>query len=207
MVPLFWFTEIKLGGFGFSPLQISLFIGGAGISQALWVLIAFPPLQHRFGTGGVLRACSIAWPITFAFWPITNLFLRYHWDVAFWVVAPINLTVGSGVSMAFSKSSHPRPSAAFECKLRLSILTYRFVHSCHSTSTQRHRTHPRNTRYAERNCAYIGQCHPSLFTCSLLEYFCHRGGDAVLRWPFGMACFGYHCAGVHSCDSVAAAEG
>jgi hypothetical protein len=84
-------------------LKISLFLGGAGICQALWTLIVFPPFQHRIGTGGVLRACSIAWPITFALWPISNLFIRWHWDVVFWVVAPVNLAVGSGVSMAFSE--------------------------------------------------------------------------------------------------------
>ena len=108
VLPLFWFTDIKLGGFGVSPLQISLFLAVAGISQALWTLLLFPALQHRFGTGGVLRGCSIAWPITFAFWPISNLFMRHHWEVSFWVVAPVNLVLGAGVSMAFSGSS-PKP--------------------------------------------------------------------------------------------------
>ena len=93
------------------------------MSQALWTLIAFPSLQHRFGTGGVLRVCSIAWPICFAFWPISNLFLRHQWNGAFWIVALFNLAVGSGVSMAFSKSSHtpflalPNLNANFDFKL------------------------------------------------------------------------------------------
>jgi len=100
--PLFWFTEVDLGGFGFSPFQISMFLGLAGISQALWTLLVFPPLQHRFGTGGVLRGCSIAWPILFAFCPLCNLFLRNRWKLAFWITAPIGLALGSGVSMAFT---------------------------------------------------------------------------------------------------------
>ncbi|KAF4633136.1 hypothetical protein G7Y89_g4991 [Cudoniella acicularis] len=38
VLPLFYFTTPSLGGFGFTPLQISLFLGSAGLSQALWTL-------------------------------------------------------------------------------------------------------------------------------------------------------------------------
>lgn len=76
-----------------------------GASQAIWLLLVFPPLQHRFGTGGVLRGCTIAWPIMFAIWPVCNEFLRHNWTLTFWIVAPINLVLGSGVAMAFSKLS------------------------------------------------------------------------------------------------------
>ena len=103
VLPVFWFTQPELGGFGFSPLQISVFLGIAGLSQALWLLVAFPLLQHRFGTGGVLRGCSIVWPIMFAFTPVCTVFLRQGWNTAFWISAPIALVVGSGVAMAFSK--------------------------------------------------------------------------------------------------------
>ena len=108
-MPLFWFTEPKLGGFGFSPMQISIFLCIVGGAQALWILAAFPLLQHRFGTGGVLRICAVSWPIMFAICPLCNLFMRHNWNVAFWIVAPANLVIGSGVSMAFSKS-FPQPS-------------------------------------------------------------------------------------------------
>lgn len=107
MLPIFCFTPVELGGFGFSPFQISIFMATGGASQAIWLLLIFPPLQHRFGTGGVLRSCAIAWPIMFATWPICNELLRHHWTVAFWTVAPINLVLGSGVAMAFSKLLDP----------------------------------------------------------------------------------------------------
>jgi len=104
VLPVFLFTEPQLGGYGFSPLQISIFLGVAGLSQALWTLIAFPPLHKRFGTGGVLRGCGIAWPIMFLFCPICNMFLRLGWTAVFWTVAPISLILGSGVSLAFTAS-------------------------------------------------------------------------------------------------------
>jgi len=102
VTPVFWFTQPELGGLGFSPFLISVFLAAAGMSQAIWLLIAFPPLQHRFGTGGVLRGCSVVWPIMFILWPICNMFLRQKWKVAFWVIMPINTVAGSGVAMAFT---------------------------------------------------------------------------------------------------------
>lgn len=103
VAPVFWFSQPALGGYGFSPFLISIFLGAAGLSQAIWLLLAFPPLQHRFGTGGVLRGCSIVWPITFIFAALGTLFLRHNWKAAFWIVLPLNTAIGSGVSMAFSK--------------------------------------------------------------------------------------------------------
>jgi hypothetical protein len=102
--PVFWFTSVELGGYGFSPMQISMFIASIGVSQATWLLLVFPPLQHRIGTGGVLRLCLIAWPIFFVSAPLCNVFLRHNWTVAFWTVAPVCQVAGSGVAMAFSES-------------------------------------------------------------------------------------------------------
>jgi hypothetical protein len=101
--PIFYFTSPKLGGYGFTPFQISIFIGTAGLSQALWLLFVFPPLQRRIGTGGVLRACAIAWPLFFLANPVGNIFLRHGWTAIFWTVQPTLLVIGSGVAMAFSK--------------------------------------------------------------------------------------------------------
>lgn len=101
---MFWFTKIELGGYGFSPFQISLLMGASGMSQALWTLIAFPPLQRRFGTGGVLRACTVVWPIFFAMSPMSNFLLRKDLVVPFWIFGPVATVIGTGVSIAFSKS-------------------------------------------------------------------------------------------------------
>ncbi|KAI1407224.1 MFS general substrate transporter [Hypoxylon sp. FL1857] len=105
IVPVFWYTSPKLGGFGFTPLQISMFMGLVGISQALWLLLIFPPLQHRLGTNGVLRACGIAYPFFMGVQAFLNWLLykdTHATDLIFWIAAPILVALGSGVSMAFT---------------------------------------------------------------------------------------------------------
>jgi hypothetical protein len=102
---LFWFTAPELGGFGFSPRQISLFLGMAGLSQALWTLFIFPWMYRKIGTIGILRMCSWVWPVMFAVWPLCNVLLKQEWMTAFWVVAGVNDTIGGLVNMAFSKFS------------------------------------------------------------------------------------------------------
>jgi MFS family permease len=100
--PLFWFTPVKLGGLGFTPLKISLFMALGGFAQAIWVLVVFPPLQSRIGTNGVLRVCGNFYPIFFSLCPTFNLLLRQGLTTLFWVVAPALLMLGSGVSMSFT---------------------------------------------------------------------------------------------------------
>lgn len=105
IAPVFQYTSISLGGFGFSDQWIAIFIAIAGASQSLWMLLAFPPLQKRFGTGNLLRACAVAWPFFMACYPVLNEMLRHGYVTAFWVVTPITLALGSGVAMAFGTSS------------------------------------------------------------------------------------------------------
>lgn len=105
VVPVYLFTDVSLGGLGFSPLYISITMAVAGASQALWILFAFPPLHRRFGNGAVLRGCAIAWPIMFALHPLCNTLLRHDMKLLFWILFPPLMAIGSGVSMAFSKSS------------------------------------------------------------------------------------------------------
>ena len=102
LVPVFWFTSPGLGGFGFDERLISVFLALAGASQAVWLLFAFPPLQHRIGTGGVLRLCSRAYPFFFLLNPLCNWWLREGWRTLFWAVGPAMLVIGSGVAMNFS---------------------------------------------------------------------------------------------------------
>lgn len=103
VVPVFFFTDVALGGYGFTPLQISLFMALMGLSQSIWLLLAFPPLQRRFGTGGVLRGCAVLWPALFFIVAAGNAFLRQGWSLAFWIVEPINMVIGSGVAMSYSE--------------------------------------------------------------------------------------------------------
>ncbi|KAK1955969.1 major facilitator superfamily transporter [Colletotrichum sublineola] len=107
IVPLFWFTPVKLGGYGFTPLQISIMMAVNGIAQALWLLVIFPPLQHRIGTNGVLRGCAYAYPLFYLICPLGNFVLKAGVNNSglitfFWIFMPIALAIGCGVSMAFT---------------------------------------------------------------------------------------------------------
>ncbi|KAJ3038791.1 hypothetical protein HDV00_000279 [Rhizophlyctis rosea] len=106
IVPVFWFTPIPLGGFGFTPLQISLFMCLTGLSQSIWLLIFFPPLQRRAGTKGIMKLCGVAYPFWFAAMPILSVVLRWGdgegLRILFWVSLSLVLILGPGVSMAFT---------------------------------------------------------------------------------------------------------
>ncbi|KAI2465253.1 MFS general substrate transporter [Annulohypoxylon bovei var. microspora] len=105
VVPVFWFTNVRLGGFGFTPLQISLFMGLTGLSQAIWLLFIFPPLTNRLGTNGVLRAAGTAYPFFMAIMPFMNLILyqgTHASNLTFWILMPILIVLGSGVAIAFT---------------------------------------------------------------------------------------------------------
>ncbi|KAF2274208.1 MFS general substrate transporter [Westerdykella ornata] len=101
VIPVFLYIPIELGGIGFPPELIASAIGLNGISQAVWLLLVFPPLQRRINTGGVLRLCAAWWPVFFSLHPICHLFRRFGLTALFWSVGPLNLIVGSGVAMAF----------------------------------------------------------------------------------------------------------
>ncbi|KZM21345.1 uncharacterized protein EKO05_0008868 [Ascochyta rabiei] len=100
--PVFLYTPIRLGGIGFPPELIAATIGLSGASQAVWLLLIFPSLHKRVGTGQILRFCARAWPIFFAIHPCFNLLLRHGQKTAFWTLAPPALALGSGVAMAFT---------------------------------------------------------------------------------------------------------
>jgi MFS family permease len=105
IIPVFWFTPVHLGGYAFTPLQISLMMGLNGAAQAAWLLLVFPPLQRRIGSNGVIRLCASAYPAFFILCPIGNVLLRKGTDAAitvFWVFVPVTLVIGCGVSMSFT---------------------------------------------------------------------------------------------------------
>lgn len=103
VIPVFWYTSVKNGGFGFSDQWIAIFLSISGGSQALWMLLAFPYLQKRFGTGTVMRWCAGGWPIFIFAFPVFNEFLRNEWTLAFWILAPTEQVLGSAVAMGFGK--------------------------------------------------------------------------------------------------------
>jgi hypothetical protein len=107
--PVTQYTPIDLGGLGFTPGKIAATTGLNGVSQACWVLIVFPILHKRVGTGRVLWLCAVGWPVLFAAAPVFNGMLRYGLTTVFWSTGPPFIVLFSGVSMAFSKYS-PIPS-------------------------------------------------------------------------------------------------
>lgn len=80
----------------------------AGFSQSLWILVIFPPLHRRLGTGNLLRICTVAFAFFFAINPLCNMLLRWGFITAFWVVAITSLSIGSGVAMIYSKPHLPQ---------------------------------------------------------------------------------------------------
>lgn len=98
---VFLYTPVELGGLGFQPELIAATIGLAGASQAVWLLLGFPALHKRVGTGQVLRYAAYSWPIYFAMHSGFNFLLRYGLEIPFWVLAPPALMIFSGVAMAF----------------------------------------------------------------------------------------------------------
>jgi hypothetical protein len=102
--PVWLYTPVSLGGLGFSPVLIAAGMGAGGGAQSLWLLLVFPPLHKRVGTGGVLRLCAWVWPFFFIIDPMCNVLLRYGLTVPFWIVFWLNTVFGCGVAMAFSKS-------------------------------------------------------------------------------------------------------
>lgn len=102
ITPVYWFTPVELGGYGLQPLDISIYMGIMGLGQSLWTLVAFPMLQARIGTSGVLRACAIASPIVYAVVPLFNLMLRAGAETMFRILVPVVLLAASGISMAFT---------------------------------------------------------------------------------------------------------
>ena len=102
IISIFWFTPVERGGFGFDQFQIGMFMSLNGVSQALWLLVVFPPLQHRLGTNGVIRACAAAYPFFLGSSAVLNLLLRQGFVTLFWVLAPLAIMIGPGVSMSFT---------------------------------------------------------------------------------------------------------
>ena len=67
VLPLFLYTPVRLGGLGFSEIQIGKALSGQAISTAIIQLSFFPPLQARLGTVG-----------TFVMFPLTSYIARHE---------------------------------------------------------------------------------------------------------------------------------
>lgn len=168
--PVFLFTDIDKGGFQFNPQWISYFLAVAGGSQALWMLLVFPPLQKAIGTGGLLRLCAFVWPFMMASYPILNEFLRNGWTTAFWIVGPISLVIGSGVSMAFGKP--------ISCLNRILLTHY----SLRPTLRQRYFALIDSPRHRQRLVPDSQQCCTSRDSCPVHQHIRLGCQTSMGRW-------------------------
>ncbi|KNG50423.1 actin [Stemphylium lycopersici] len=100
--PVAQYTPVHMGGLGFSAGLIAAFTCLTGASQATWLLIAFPLLHKRLGTGRLLWLCASAWPVLFVIVPIYNILLRYGQTTVFWATGPPMVAIFFGVSMSFT---------------------------------------------------------------------------------------------------------
>ncbi|KAF2157235.1 MFS transporter [Myriangium duriaei CBS 260.36] len=102
VLPVFWFTSPPLGGFGFSPVQMSAFMALGGVCQALWTLFLFPPWQKRVGTGSVLKVLYYLYPLAMAGNPLIAYSLRTHHETLFWILLVVGQVFGSSMAMTFT---------------------------------------------------------------------------------------------------------
>lgn len=100
--PVVLYTKVSFGGFGLSTAAITGFITSVGATETLWLMIAFPLLQRRMGTKGVLKACCWLWPIFFAGYVATNALLRHDHQILAKVVSVSNIIIGPGAFMSFT---------------------------------------------------------------------------------------------------------
>ncbi|KAJ6783233.1 hypothetical protein PWT90_01151 [Aphanocladium album] len=105
LLPVVLYTPIHLGGLGLSPFQISIYMAVQGLSQAIWLLVVFPPVHKRLGTKKLLAVCAAVYPFFFLTYIALNELLRVGTPAAMawvWVIGPLAAIVGPGVSMAFT---------------------------------------------------------------------------------------------------------
>ncbi|KPM38480.1 hypothetical protein AK830_g8080 [Neonectria ditissima] len=105
VLPVALYTPVSIGGMGWSPSKISLYMAVQAGSQSLWLLLVFPWLQRRMGAKGVLRICSIGYPIFCAGFIAMNALLREKSEeslVWFWIVTFFVTSFGPAVFMSFT---------------------------------------------------------------------------------------------------------
>ncbi|RSM13122.1 hypothetical protein CEP52_002072 [Fusarium oligoseptatum] len=54
IMPVVLYTPVDMGGVEFDSFKISMYMAVQGASQAMWLVLAFPALQHRFAVVAVI---------------------------------------------------------------------------------------------------------------------------------------------------------
>lgn len=106
VLPVFQYTPVRYGGFGFSPQQMSYFLAVLGASQSGFNLLMYPWLHKRIGNRGILNAAPWGWAIGILALPALNLALRYDVSSAiFWTCAvALGIFIGA-VTMCYTSAT------------------------------------------------------------------------------------------------------
>ncbi|KAF8833233.1 MFS transporter [Paxillus ammoniavirescens] len=101
--PLFYSTLIELGGLGFTPITIRLWMAAFGIANALIQLFCFAPLVNRLGTKTVLRVGHACFIPIFGLFHIVN-WVAKRWGVTWivWVLLTFQMVLTVVMDMSFS---------------------------------------------------------------------------------------------------------
>jgi hypothetical protein len=94
--PLFYSTPIELGGLGFEPVTIGIWLGTFGVVNGVLQAIIFPPLVNKYGAKLTFQCCAGCLIPIFALFPIINIIARYcgiNWLVWFLLTCIMLLTV------------------------------------------------------------------------------------------------------------------
>lgn len=105
IMPIFLFSRVTIGGVGLISSQISAFMAIQGASQALWLILAFPFLQRRYGTKGLSKMCATAYPFFFTGCMLLSVFLRIETESSLacaWIIGIMIAVIGPGVTMGLT---------------------------------------------------------------------------------------------------------
>jgi hypothetical protein len=170
--PVYLYTPVRLGGTGFTPELIAAVTAVGGLSQAIWLLLVFPRLHKRVGTGRILFYCACVWPVFFASTVVFNILLRDDLKAAFWTLAPLVLVCGSGVAMAFSSFPETAP-------FKHPWLT---LCSCRPARGERYCPITRNSGNAELHCSGCTEWYPCNCASACDEHLRYRRKVPYPRW-------------------------
>lgn len=99
----FAYTPVDLGGLEWEPPMIAAMVSVVGVAQGLWLLFLMPPLDRRYGSRALTRACFAVWPFMFLFPIITNQLARHGHSNTVIVAGIAWQIISGGVSMVFSE--------------------------------------------------------------------------------------------------------
>lgn len=104
LLPIFFFTPVRLGGLGFSEAQIGSALSLRGVATIAVQLFAFPALVTRMGATRLYRILLALYIPTFLLLPLLNVLARGHGNASVleWVGVGAVLLLGAISNMAFA---------------------------------------------------------------------------------------------------------